>query len=389
MKKSLLISVALFGICLHCSTMTYAQERYVRKPLPAPDFFVPKQDVEYREKLPPFNLPKQEDTTSPQSIEKVNEPTFYPVEEKQAPIPQEPEFDPTLDVDLSSSTSNENNQSNNTPTYQKEYDAYLQDLNAIAQSGKAPYRLDLEKDLSAMDSEDKIELDLDGNLKTQSLNQNSNNALVLAQLAPKPSAGDEATSAEIIDSVEIIRMPKNLQTTSTQKAEKPTHKRMVVSKNPETAENPFADDIAEGVDANALLSALEDKTQETSPQTVADTVEKDEPQQNDILPVETETAPDAATDFSLTNPFLSSEASPTDSAAQNFPAYSAPSEENSPEELSEEKEANNFAAELDKLHQTSMDNMKNAAQENKRKHTSSSSGSGGVSGFNLGPNMVR
>lgn len=33
--------------------------QYVRKALPQPAFFIPQKDIQYQEKLPPFNLPPQ------------------------------------------------------------------------------------------------------------------------------------------------------------------------------------------------------------------------------------------------------------------------------------------------------------------------------------------
>ena len=55
--------------------------QYVRKALPQPAFFVPQKDIQYQEKLPPFNLPPQpaEVKVKP-TVEKVqySEPAFQP-----------------------------------------------------------------------------------------------------------------------------------------------------------------------------------------------------------------------------------------------------------------------------------------------------------------------
>ncbi len=53
--------------------------QYVRKALPQPAFFVPQKDIQYQEKLPPFNLPPQPAEVKVQTtVEKVqySEPAF-------------------------------------------------------------------------------------------------------------------------------------------------------------------------------------------------------------------------------------------------------------------------------------------------------------------------
>jgi len=42
------------------------------------------------------------------------------------------------------------------PEYKKEYDAYMQDLEVIAQTGRAPRNIKLEDDLAKMSSDAKI-----------------------------------------------------------------------------------------------------------------------------------------------------------------------------------------------------------------------------------------
>ena len=81
----------------------------------------------------------------------------------------------------------------NRPEYQKEYDAYLRDLEVIARTGKAPVNSDLDADLAKM---------------------NSNNKIMLT--APQKRASDELlfvqnNDAQIMSSVEVIRVPEEFR----------------------------------------------------------------------------------------------------------------------------------------------------------------------------------
>lgn len=82
----------------------------------------------------------------------------------------------------------------NRPEYKKEFDAYVADLNIIAQTGKAPRNPDLEADLAKMNSNERI-------LLTASRNKSSDKAVLMAQ--------DQ--NAQIVNSVEIIRVPEEFQ----------------------------------------------------------------------------------------------------------------------------------------------------------------------------------
>ena len=79
----------------------------------------------------------------------------------------------------------------NRPAYQKEYDAYLQDLEIIAETGKAPENPILEADLAKMNSNQKILLTAPKKDKSMRVAQNE--------------------GARIVDSVEIIRVPEEFQ----------------------------------------------------------------------------------------------------------------------------------------------------------------------------------
>jgi len=80
----------------------------------------------------------------------------------------------------------------NRPEYQKEFDAYLKDLNVIEQTGKAPRNRILESDLAKMSSNQKILLNVPRHNKNQ---------VHLAQ----------NEGAKIVNSVEIIRVPEEFR----------------------------------------------------------------------------------------------------------------------------------------------------------------------------------
>lgn len=79
----------------------------------------------------------------------------------------------------------------NRPAYQQEYDAYLQDLEVIAETGKAPENHILKADLAKMNSNQKILLTASKKDETLKVAQND--------------------GARIVDSVEIIRVPEEFQ----------------------------------------------------------------------------------------------------------------------------------------------------------------------------------
>lgn len=79
----------------------------------------------------------------------------------------------------------------NRPEYQKEYDAYLRDLEVIAQTGKAPANPDLEADLAKMSSNDKILLTVPG--------------------VPSEEALWAENDAKILNKVEVIHVPEEFR----------------------------------------------------------------------------------------------------------------------------------------------------------------------------------
>ena len=79
----------------------------------------------------------------------------------------------------------------NRPEYQKEFDAYLRDLDVISQTGKAPKNQSLEADLAKMSSNEKILLTAPSKMQVNGKFAQSN--------------------AEIMDSVEVIRVPEEFR----------------------------------------------------------------------------------------------------------------------------------------------------------------------------------
>ena len=82
----------------------------------------------------------------------------------------------------------------NRPEYKKEFDAYLSDLAIIAQTGKAPKNIILEEDLAKMSSNERIQL-------TVPKKKPLDDSMMFAQ----------NQDAQIVNSVEIIRVPKEFQ----------------------------------------------------------------------------------------------------------------------------------------------------------------------------------
>ncbi len=75
------------------------------------------------------------------------------------------------------------------PEYQREYEAYLNDLQIIAETGVAPKNEGLEADLAKMDSDKRI----------------------LLTAAALPGIKTARNSAKIVNSVEIIRIPEEFR----------------------------------------------------------------------------------------------------------------------------------------------------------------------------------
>lgn len=276
--------------------------QYVRKALPQPAFFVPQKDIQYQEKLPPFNLPPQPAEVKVQTtVEKVqySEPAFQPEvisDNKEESVPDE--FNPNLDITLPEVPQEKAEPQAATPKYQQEYAAYVKDLQAIEQSGQALPNQELEDDLAQMGSEQRLEVDAGGKILNPFSQAQLINPMAEAPLrdASVPKAAKKST-AQILDKVEIIRRPPQQEELSAQdnapdnpfadRAELPAEE---VSLSPEVAAhfgglNPFAGGDAEPADVSEQAEP-EDSVPELEPLPLPETTE--EPAES---PEETEPQP--------------------------------------------------------------------------------------------------
>lgn len=276
--------------------------QYVRKALPQPAFFVPQKDIQYQEKLPPFNLPPQPAEVKVQTtVEKVqySEPAFQPEvisDNKEESVPDE--FNPNLDITLPEVPQEKAEPQAATPKYQQEYAAYVKDLQAIEQSGQALPNQELEDDLAQMGSEQRLEVDAGGKILNPFSQAQLINPMAEAPLrdASVPKAAKKST-AQILDKVEIIRRPQQQEELSAQdnapdnpfadRAELPAEE---VSLSPEVAAhfgglNPFAGGDAEPADVSEQAEP-EDTVPELEPLPLPETTE--EPAES---PEETEPQP--------------------------------------------------------------------------------------------------
>ena len=276
--------------------------QYVRKALPQPAFFVPQKDIQYQEKLPPFNLPPQPAEVKVQTtVEKVqySEPAFQPEvisDNKEESVPDE--FNPNLDITLPEVPQEKAEPQAATPKYQQEYAAYVKDLQAIEQSGQALPNQELEDDLAQMGSEQRLEVDAGGKILNPFSQAQLINPMAEAPLrdASVPKAAKKST-AQILDKVEIIRRPPQQEELSAQdnapdnpfadRAELPAEE---VSLSPEVAAhfgglNPFAGGDAEPADVSEQAEP-EDTVPELEPLPLPETTE--EPAES---PEETEPQP--------------------------------------------------------------------------------------------------
>ena len=255
--------------------------QYVRKALPQPAFFVPQKDIQYQEKLPPFNLPPQPAEVKVQTtVEKVqySEPAFQPEvisDNKEESVPDE--FNPNLDITLPEVPQEKAEPQAATPKYQQEYAAYVKDLQAIEQSGQALPNQELEDDLAQMGSEQRLEVDAEGKILNPFSQAQLINPMAEAPVrdASVPKAAKKST-AQILDKVEIIRRPQQQEELSAQD---------------NAPDNPFAD--------RAELPAI---------------------QPAEEVPL----SPEVAAHFGGLNPFAGGDAEPADVSEQAEPEDSVP-----------------------------------------------------------------
>ena len=319
--------------------------QYVRKALPQPAFFVPQKDIQYQEKLPPFNLPPQPAEVKVQTtVEKVqySEPAFQPEvisDNKEESVPDE--FNPNLDITLPEVPQEKAEPQAATPKYQQEYAAYVKDLQAIEQSGQALPNQELEDDLAQMGSEQRLEVDAEGKILNPFSQAQLINPMAEAPVrdASVPKAAKKST-AQILDKVEIIRRPPQQEELSAQD---------------NAPDNPFAD--------RAELPAI---------------------QPAEEVPL----SPEVAAHFGGLNPFAGGNAEPADVSEQAEPEDTVPELEPLPlPETTEEPAESPEETEPQPQPEESQE-KKSHSSRNSGYHRSRSHGSRSVA-TSYGPNFVR
>lgn len=319
--------------------------QYVRKALPQPAFFVPQKDIQYQEKLPPFNLPPQPAEVKVQTtVEKVqySEPAFQPEvisDNKEESVPDE--FNPNLDITLPEVPQEKAEPQAATPKYQQEYAAYVKDLQAIEQSGQALPNQELEDDLAQMGSEQRLEVDAGGKILNPFSQAQLINPMAEAPVrdASVPKAAKKST-AQILDKVEIIRRPPQQEELSAQD---------------NAPDNPFAD--------RAELPAI---------------------QPAEEVPL----SPEVAAHFGGLNPFAGGDAEPADVSKQADPEDSVPELEPLPlpettEEPAESPEETEPQPQPEESQEKKSHSSRNSGYHRGRSHGSSSVAT------SYGPNFVR
>lgn len=319
--------------------------QYVRKALPQPAFFVPQKDIQYQEKLPPFNLPPQPAEVKVQTtVEKVqySEPAFQPEvisDNKEESVPDE--FNPNLDITLPEVPQEKAEPQAATPKYQQEYAAYVKDLQAIEQSGQALPNQELEDDLAQMGSEQRLEVDAEGKILNPFSQAQLINPMAEAPVrdASVPKAAKKST-AQILDKVEIIRRPPQQEELSAQD---------------NAPDNPLAD--------RAELPAI---------------------QPAEEVPL----SPEVAAHFGGLNPFAGGDAEPADVSEQADPEDSVPELEPLPlpettEEPAESPEETEPQPQPEEPQEKKSHSSRNSGYHRSRSHGSSSVAT------SYGPNFVR
>lgn len=319
--------------------------QYVRKALPQPAFFVPQKDIQYQEKLPPFNLPPQPAEVKVQTtVEKVqySEPAFQPEvisDNKEESVPDE--FNPNLDITLPEVPQEKAEPQAATPKYQQEYAAYVKDLQAIEQSGQALPNQELEDDLAQMGSEQRLEVDAEGKILNPFSQAQLINPMAEAPVrdASVPKAAKKST-AQILDKVEIIRRPPQQEELSAQD---------------NAPDNPFAD--------RAELPAI---------------------QPAEEVPL----SPEVAAHFGGLNPFAGGDAEPADVSEQAEPEDTVPELEPLPlpettEEPAESPEETEPQPQPEESQEKKSHSSRNSGYHRSRSHGSSSVAT------SYGPNFVR
>lgn len=151
-------TLSIILLALLAPATATAQPQYVRKRV-TPGFFIPFQELNRVEKLPPFPVwedeyEEEESETLQPAPQRQNAPVVrpassaaangaYDLQEPAAIVPDagDPGDDRFITLEES-------------PLYQQRIEQYEEDLEAISQTGKTPPNADLQKDLQKMDSDE-------------------------------------------------------------------------------------------------------------------------------------------------------------------------------------------------------------------------------------------
>ena len=128
-----------------------AEAQYQRKQL-QPDFFVPAGEINPQEKLPPF---KQTGGSLPaaETVKKVSIKDETPEIRDSEALTLSAD-NPVEQYDMEKHITN--HKFDASPNYKKKYDAYVNDLKIIAETGKAPENKQLQQDLAKMNSNERF-----------------------------------------------------------------------------------------------------------------------------------------------------------------------------------------------------------------------------------------
>jgi len=352
------IFCGLLGLLVSTSFPADAQNpgRYVRKPLPAPNFFVPEKALSHQEKLPPFNLPRQKQATDAAVAEEpIGETPHEAISFKSADNNTEEsaeaikEFNPSLDVSLPEEPLADSDDAA-TPKYKQEYDTYIKDLKVIEETGQAPKNPELEEDLKKLDSEDRLEVDEEGRII---------NSFQQSQLINPMAYGREypsASNTQILEQVEINRSPEPIPA--------------AVPSSEEEPQNPFA--------TGKPLPEQPTENAPVVPQPPKTTAPKETMSQEETI------SPETAAYFGGTNPFYDGEVI----------TYETEEEEEAPEDISETPATPEEPTMPEPTFQEDTGSQSTNYSSEPRSRKTRSSGSrdnrnNSVKSFNLGPNMVR
>ena len=132
-------SKIFIAAALICGCVTMAHSQYLRKKL-KPAFFIPENELDYQEKLPPI-VPSQAIYNTIKKLSVDDNGQSAALTQGDETLIQDSFSDNTPILDEQQH-----------PDYKEKYDDYLKDLAVIGQTGKIPFNKTLEEDLKKMNS---------------------------------------------------------------------------------------------------------------------------------------------------------------------------------------------------------------------------------------------